>query len=65
VFYVQLESQDLRALAMMPYMEQLLIRKYKLKNNGPLVKLALYMGERCEHRVQLQWRAERVGFIKS
>jgi hypothetical protein len=23
------------------------------------------MGERCEHMVQLQWRAERVGFIKS
>jgi hypothetical protein len=23
------------------------------------------MGERCEWKVQLQWRAERVGFIKS
>jgi hypothetical protein len=29
------------------------------------VKVALYMGERCEWKVQLQWRAERVGFIKS
>ncbi|KAK1607972.1 hypothetical protein QYE76_031645 [Lolium multiflorum] len=31
----------------------------------PPVKVALYMGERCEWKVQLQWRAERVGFIKS
>jgi hypothetical protein len=29
------------------------------------VKVALYMGQRCEWRVQLQWRAQRVGFIKS
>jgi hypothetical protein len=29
------------------------------------VKVALYMGERYEHRVQLQWRAGHVGFIKS
>jgi hypothetical protein len=46
-------------------MEQLLIKKNKLKNNGPPVKVALYMGEYCEYRVQLQWTAERVGFIKS
>ena len=51
-------------LAVPPAMEQLLIKKYKLENNGPPVKVALYMGERCEHRVQLQWRAERVGFIR-
>jgi hypothetical protein len=30
-----------------------------------LVKVALYMGQHYEWRVQLQWRAERVGFIKS
>jgi hypothetical protein len=29
------------------------------------VTVALYMGERYERRVQLQWRAERVVFIKS
>jgi hypothetical protein len=45
-------------------MEQLLINKYKL-NNGPLVKVCLYMGERCEWKVQLQWTTHRVGFIKS
>jgi hypothetical protein len=46
-------------------MEQLMIEKYKLKNNGPPVKVALYVGERCEHKVLLQWKAERVGFMKS
>jgi hypothetical protein len=46
-------------------MEHHLTRKCKLKNNGPLVKVALNMGQSCEWRVQLQWRAERVGFIKS
>jgi hypothetical protein len=30
------ESQHLRALTVPPYMEQPLIRKYKLKNNAPL-----------------------------
>jgi hypothetical protein len=40
-------------LAVPPYMEQLLIGKYKLKNNGPPVKAVLYMGERCEWWVQL------------
>jgi hypothetical protein len=62
---VQLESHDLRALAVPPYMEQLLIKKYKQKNNGPPVKVSLYTSERCEHKVQLPWKAERVGFIKS
>jgi hypothetical protein len=44
---VQLERHELIALAMTPYMEQHLIRKYKLKNNGPPVKVVLYMGEHC------------------
>ena len=65
VFFVQVESQDLRALAVPPYMEQLLITKYKLKNNGPPVKVCLYLGQRCEWKVQLQWTCQRVGFIKS
>jgi hypothetical protein len=46
-------------------MEQHLISKYKLKNNGPPVKVALYMCESYKWRMQLQWRAEHVGFIKS
>jgi hypothetical protein len=46
-------------------MEQHLIIKYKLKNNGSPVKVCLYMGERYEWKVQLQWTAQRVGFIKS
>jgi hypothetical protein len=37
--------------------------KYKHKNNGPPVKVILYMDEHCEHKVQL--KAERVCFIKS
>ncbi|KAK1620156.1 hypothetical protein QYE76_025673 [Lolium multiflorum] len=37
--------------------------KYKHKNNGPPVKVILYMDEHCEHKVQL--KAERVHFIKS
>jgi hypothetical protein len=61
---VQLKSQDLHALSVPPIMEQLLIKKYKLKNNGTLVKVALYMGERCEYRVLLQWTAYCDGFIK-
>jgi hypothetical protein len=59
------QSHDLCALAVPPYMEQPLIRKYKLKNNGPPVKVCLYLGERCEWKVQLQWTGQRVGFIKS
>ncbi|KAK1645119.1 hypothetical protein QYE76_062924 [Lolium multiflorum] len=50
-FFLQLESQDIYALAVPPAMEHLLIKKYKLKNNDPPVKVALYMGERCEHKV--------------
>jgi hypothetical protein len=34
-FFVQVESHDLHALAVLSYMEQPLITKYKLKNNGP------------------------------
>jgi hypothetical protein len=52
-------------LAVPPYMELHLIRKYKLKNNDPVVKVCSYMGERCEWKVQLQWMGQRVGFIKS
>jgi hypothetical protein len=63
-FFVQLERQDLIALAVPPYLKQHLISKYKLKNNGPPVKMWLYMGKRCTVKVQLQWRAEHVGFIK-
>ena len=63
-FFVQVSSQDLLALAVPPFMEQLLIRKYKLKNNGPPVKVCLYQREYCQYKVQLQWRAGRVGFIK-
>jgi hypothetical protein len=62
---VQVESRDLRALAVPSYMEQPLIRKYKLINNGPRVKVFLYLGEHCEWKVQLQWIGQRVGFIKS
>jgi hypothetical protein len=32
-------------------MEQHLITKYKLKNNGPPVKVCLYMDEHCEWNV--------------
>jgi hypothetical protein len=64
-FFVQLDCLDLLALVVPPYMEQHLISKYKLKNNGPPVKVCLYMGERCEWKVQLQWTGQRVGFIKS
>jgi hypothetical protein len=46
-------------------MERHLINKHKLKNNGPSVKVCLYTGERCERKVQLKWRVERIGFIKS
>jgi hypothetical protein len=35
-FFVQLESQDLRALAVPLAMEQLLIKKYKVKNGPPV-----------------------------
>jgi hypothetical protein len=37
-------------------MEQFLIKKYMLKNDGPPVKVALYMGDYCRHKVQLQWK---------
>ena len=63
-FFVQVSSQDLLALAVPPFMEQLLIKKYKLKNNGPPVKVCLYEREYCQYKVQLQWRAGRVGFSK-
>jgi hypothetical protein len=45
------ESQDLLALTVPPFMEQSLIKKYKLKNNGPPVKVAMYMGDYCEYKV--------------
>ncbi|KAK1616110.1 hypothetical protein QYE76_021627 [Lolium multiflorum] len=55
------ESPNLLALVVLSYMEQLLITKYKLKNNGPPVKVCLYMGQRCEWKVQFQWTGQRVG----
>jgi hypothetical protein len=35
-------------------MEQLLIKKYRPRNNSLAVKMVFYMGEHCEHKVQLQ-----------
>jgi hypothetical protein len=62
---MQVESQGLLALIVTPVMEYPLIKKYNLKNNGPTVKLVLYMGDYREYKVQLQWKYERVGFIKA
>jgi hypothetical protein len=45
-------------------MEQLLITKYKLKNNAPSVKVCLYMGQHCEWKVQLKWTGQRTVFTK-
>lgn len=64
-FFMQVESQGLLALIVTPVMEYPLIKKYNLKNNGPTVKLVLYMGDYREYKVQLQWKYERVGFIKA
>jgi hypothetical protein len=57
-FYVQLSNSGLLALSVPTAMVKPLIKKYKLKNGGQLVKMSLYLG------VQLYKRGERVVFIK-
>ena len=52
-FFTQVSSQDLLVLTVPPFMEQLLIKKYKLKNNGPPVKVCLYQRDYCHYKVQL------------
>ena len=52
-FFVQVESQDVLALTVPPVTEKPQIKKYKLKNNGPPVKVALYMGDYYEYKVSL------------
>jgi hypothetical protein len=55
---VQLSNSGLLALSVPTAMVKPLIKKYKLKNGGQLVKMSLYLG------VQLYKRGERVVFIK-
>jgi hypothetical protein len=49
---------------MPPAMEQPIIKKYKLKKEGLLMKTPLYLGLFCENNVQLQWMGDRVVFTK-
>jgi hypothetical protein len=61
---MQVSGTDLLTMSMPPDMEQPLIKKYKLKKEGPFVKTPLFLGQFCESNVQLQWTADRVTFIK-